>query len=103
MVIKEGAGRVRLANGRRMSLRSFRETMAEQYPEPTFASNEPEPEFDELVADVRTLRKDVDRLRGHVEPREALLRAQADQASGKLHSDAPASIKRHAAEADLWS
>jgi outer membrane murein-binding lipoprotein Lpp len=77
--------------------------MAEQYSAPTFASDEPEPEFDELVADVRTLRKDVDRLRSHVEPREALLRAQADHASGKLYSDSPADIKRHSVEADLWN
>ena len=103
MVMREGAGRVRLANGQRMSLRSYRETMAEQYPEPQFAPDEPEPEFHELVADVRTLRKHVDRLRSHIEPREALQRAQADIASGKLRGDSSARIKSHAAEADLWS
>jgi hypothetical protein len=104
MISHEGAGRVRLANGRRMSYRAYRETMAEQYPEPTFAPDEPDdPEIDELIADVRTLRHDVDRLKGYVEPREALLRAQADMASGKLHSDAPKGIRSHAAESDLWS
>ena len=90
-------------NGARMSLRSFRESMAEQYPEPTFAADEPEyPEFDELVADVRKLRQDVDHLSGPVEANQALQRAQADMASGRLYNDAPADIKAHAAEADLW-
>ena len=103
MVMKEGAGRVRLANGARMSLRSYRETMAEQYPISAPIADEPDPEFDELVADVRTLRSDVERLKSYVEPREALRRAQVDAASGKLYSDAPAGIKRHAAEAELWS
>jgi hypothetical protein len=104
MVRQEGAGRVRLANGRRMSYRAFRDSMAEQYPEPTFAADEPEyPEFDELVADVRMLRTDVDRLKGHIEPAQALQRAQADMASGRLYSDAPVSIRTHAVEADLWS
>jgi hypothetical protein len=103
MVMKEGAGRVRLANGARMSLRSYREAMVEQYPIPAFTAEELDPEFGELVADVRTLRKDVDRLRGHIEPREALMRAQSDAAAGRLVSDAPGGLKRHAAEADLWS
>jgi len=103
MVRKEGAGRVRLANGTRMSLRSYREAMVEQYPIPAFTAEELDPEFGELVANVRTLRKDVDRLRGHVEPREALLRAQGDAATGRLVSDGSEGLKRHAAEAELWS
>ena len=90
MVANEGAGRIRMHNGARMSLRSFRESMAEQYPEPT------------LVADVRKLRKDVDHLSGPVEANQALQRAQADMASGRLYNDAPADIKAHAAEVDLW-
>ena len=102
MLSHEGAGRVRLANGRRMSLQSYCETITEQYPV-SVPVDESQPEFDELVADVHTLRHDVERLRGSIEPRTALLRAQADLASGKLHSDVSTSLKRHAAEADLWS
>ena len=79
--------------------------MAEQNPEPTFAADEPEQMgMDELVVEVRTLRNHVNRLNAIIEPREALLRAQADIASGKLHSDAPARTRKpSSAEAKLWS
>ena len=105
MVSNEGAGRVRLSNGARMSLRSYRESMAEQYPEPTFAADEPEQmELDELTSEVGSLKDDVKRLKRAIEPREALARAQVDKASGKLYSDAPTRTKEPSSvEADLWN
>ena len=105
MVSNEGAGRVRLSNGARMSLRSYRESMAEQYPEPTFAADELEQmELDELTSEVGSLKDDVKRLKRAIEPREALARAQSDKASGKLDSDASAQPRKPSSvEADLWN
>ena len=78
------SGRVRLSNGRLMTLRCFQETMAEQYPEP--------PQDDEDDDRIERLEDTVSkRLRGI----EAMKRVQEDTRSGKIGKptrplDAPA-------------
>jgi hypothetical protein len=82
------SGRVRLPNGRLMSLRSFQETMAEQYPEP--------PQGDEDDDRIERLETMVSKLGKRLSGIEAMKRLQDDTHSGKIGKptrplDAPAS------------
>ena len=103
MLKHEGAGRVRLSNGRRMSYRSFRESMAEQYPEPNIITDEPDPDFDRLVVQVRDIQSDLDMVKRRLLPAAALERARFDAASGQLLNERTEGIRHHASEGRLWN
>ena len=70
------SGRVRLSNGRLMTLRCFQETMAEQYPEP--------PQDDEDDDRIERLEDTVSKLGKRLSGIEAMKRAQEDTRSGKI-------------------
>ena len=59
MIKKEGAGRVRLANGARMSYGAFVETMMENFPH---APVEPDWQLDELAVKVEEIEAKVKRM-----------------------------------------
>lgn len=76
MMSGKNTGRVRLPHGRMMTLRSFKETIAEQYPEPP-QDNEDDDRIERLETTISNLGK---RLSGI----EAMKRLQQDTHSGKI-------------------
>ena len=95
MIKKEGAGRVRLANGTRMSYGAFVETMMESFPH---APVEPDWQLDELAVKVEEIAAQVKRMT----PMLALDRAARDAAAGRLRPDSTPGITHHASEDELW-
>ena len=84
----EGAGRMRLLNGRRMEYRAFREAMAERFPKVNARPSQlDDPDFDELVSDVRSLKTRLGDLEKRVAPALMLKRALYDKASGWLKGE----------------
>lgn len=99
----EGAGRVVLSNGARMSYQAFRESMAEMFPAPSLPpSRIDNPDLGELADEVEDLKQRFTYLEKRVEPALALKRAQRDKASGRLISEAPATVTHHSSESELW-
>ena len=72
----KNTGRVRLPHGRMMSLRSFKETIAEQYPEP--------PQDNEDDDRIKRLETTVSKLSKRLSGIEAMKRLQDDTHSGKI-------------------
>jgi hypothetical protein len=96
----EGAGRMRLLNGRRMEYRAFREAMAEQFPKANATPSQlDDPDFDELANDVRSLKTRLGDLEKRVAPALMLKRAIQDKASGRLESETKSVIVKD----ESWS
>ena len=95
MIKKEGAGRVRLANGARMSYGAFVEPMMESFPP---APVEPDWQLDELAVKVEEIEAKVKRMT----PMLALDRAARDAAAGRLRTDSAPVITHHASEDEQW-
>jgi hypothetical protein len=99
----EGAGRVVLSNGARMSYQAFRESMAEMFPAPSQPqSRQDSADLEELAEEVGNLKEQFSHFERRVEPALALKRAQRDKASGRLFNETPATVTHHSAEGELW-
>ena len=100
----EGAGRVRLSNGARMSYTDFKQAMREQFPDSQKAkkaldgTNDSYDYLDEVIEDVKQLTTKLTRLEKSV----YLKRAQADISSGRLRNETEPTITHSTSEGDIW-
>jgi seryl-tRNA synthetase len=100
----EGAGRVRLDKGQRMSYASFREAMREQFPDndetkkQLDGTNNSYDYLDEVIEDVKQLSTKLTRLEKSV----YLKRAQADISSGRLRNETEPTVTHSTSEGDIW-
>ena len=97
----EGAGRVRLANGARMSYASFRQAMKDMFPD----NLEPKKQFDdsydyldEVIEDVKKLETKLSRLEKSV----YLRRAERDISTGRTRNETEPTVTNSSSEGDLW-
>lgn len=101
----EGAGRIRLDKGQRMSYASFRETMREMFPDsqeakkPLDGTNDSYDYLDDVIEDVQKLTAKVSR----IEKSMYLKRAERDIQSGRLHTETDTQITHHPSERDIWN
>ena len=100
----EGAGRVRLSNGARMSYMSFKQAMKEMFPDnqetkkPLDGTNDSYDYLDDVIEDVKQLSTKLSRLEKSVYMR----RADRDIASGRIRSETEPTITHHSSEVDIW-
>ena len=97
----ESAGRVRLSNGRRMSLHAFREAMGDRA-DASEQSNDYD-YLDELYERVETIESELKKRRARAGFPSALDRAAHDREIGRLPAKPEVSLTHHTAEDDLWN
>jgi predicted nuclease with TOPRIM domain len=100
----EGAGRVRLSNGARMSYTGFKQAMKEMFPDnqetkkPLDETNDAYDYLDEVIEDVKRLETKLSRLEKSV----YLRRAEKDIASGRTRNETEPTVTHHSSEVDIW-
>ena len=97
----EGAGRVRLSNGRRMSLHAFQEAMNDRTGVSQQNSNDDH--IDDLYERVESIESELKKRRARAGFPSALDRAAHDREIGRLPAKPEVSLTHHTAEDDLWN
>jgi len=100
----EGAGRVRLSNGARMSYMSFKQAMQDKFSDnhgtkkPLDGTNESYDYLDEVIEDVKRIETKLSRLEKSV----YLRRAEKDKTTGRLRNETEPAITHYSSESGIW-
>jgi hypothetical protein len=100
----EGAGRVRLSNGARMSYTGFKQAMKDKFPDneeakkPLDGTNDSSDYLDEVIDDVKRIQSRLSRIERTV----FLNKAEKDKSSGRTTNETEPTITHHSSEGDLW-
>ena len=93
----EGAGRVRLSNGARMSYTDFKQAMRDMFPD-NDETNDSYDYLDEVIDDVKRIQNRLSRIERTV----FLNKAEKDKSSGRTTNETEPTITHHSSESDLW-
>ena len=93
----EGAGRVRLSNGARMSYTDFKQAMRDMFPD-NDETNDSYDYLDEVIDDVKRIQNRLSRIERTV----FLNKAEKDKSSGRTTNETAPTITHHSSESDLW-
>ena len=93
----EGAGRVRLSNGARMSYTDFKQAMRDMFPD-NDETNDSYDYLDEVIDDVKRIQNRLSRIERTV----FLNKAEKDKSIGSTTNETEPTITHHSSESDLW-